>query len=147
MTFYRGLVKQKYHALLSTTLMADVDGGLGAKYTAGHGALMSEAEDWLTEESALSFGFILASELCAYWTKMIMRSKFTQLAAFQLDKQIRSVSTFFIDRYGLGLKGSFTGLFAVAAVLMADSKAEARELLAEDPELDHRLPSLRTDLL
>lgn len=144
-TFYRGLVKQKYYALLSSTLTSDNDQSL--KYAAGHATLMGEAEDWLTEESTLPFGLILAAELSSYWTKLIMRSKYTQLTAFQLDKQIRSVSTFFIDRYGLALKSSFTGLFAIAAVLMVDSKAEARELLAEDPELDHRLLSLRTDLL
>lgn len=155
-TLYRGLVKARFLALLASVFkdaqyaLGEHDSGLDSlvsKYTTGHAALLAEVEAWLTEESALCLALILATELSAYWSKVILKSKVTQLGAFQLDRQIRSLTAFLIDRYGLRVKSGLTGLAATAAILMADSRAEARELWDAHPDLDQRLLTLRIDIL
>lgn len=141
-TLYAAAVRSKFAAMLGA-LLGDDD--MAAKYMAGHAQIMAGLAAALTEESTAGLLRIMAAELCAQWTRHLLKARLTQAGAYALDRQARTVAAFYGDAAGYQVKHEqFAGLLACCRVLLADSLPEAEALLTA--EMDPRLLRVRTDL-
>lgn len=144
-SLYKSLLKSKYMALVDATVSKPEAEDLAQKFIPSLTKLLSQLSLWVTSETDSSLGKLLISELNSSWIQSILKTRFTQWSAFQLDRQIRTIAVHFADKFGVAWKQEqFGRLLEIASVLISESREEASTTIVRGIEMEQLL-ELRSD--